>query len=328
MGVIEPARISLSSDIKNVGIINRSIPSEGNTTIDKIDKILSLEGINLDREGAEATVTGLADELERHGRFETIHIITDIDSQRKGLGVFPAALNWTKIEEICKEKGVDVLFSLEFYDTDTRVDYELTTVNIPNNLGIIAKVPGHKVTLNTVIINGWRVYDPATKQIVDECIGNDRITSRGEGINPVKAIEAIIGRNEAVMQVSSILGNDYGRSTQPVRLRISRDYFVKGNDNFKIATRRARAGDWEGAASLWEREVTNSKAKIAGRACYNMAIINEINGDLETAMNWASTSYTDYNNRNALNYINLLKRRIAEKRELDRQLSSLDFNSY
>ncbi len=28
--------------------------------------------------------------------------------------------------------------------------------------------------------------------------------------------------------------------------------------------------------------------KIAGRAHYNMAIINEINGDLETAKQWAT----------------------------------------
>ncbi len=39
MGVVEPARIYLSDDITKVGIINRSIPSEKNEAIDKIDQI-------------------------------------------------------------------------------------------------------------------------------------------------------------------------------------------------------------------------------------------------------------------------------------------------
>ncbi|CAM4326246.1 DUF6340 family protein [Zobellia nedashkovskayae] len=321
MGVTEPARISLPSNAVRIGLINRSIPSEENKVVDKIDKILSLEGLNLDREGAESAVTGLFDELTRNNRFETITIINDTDIQRKGLGIFPAALNWQAVQEICDANNLDVLFSLEFYDTDTQVDYELTTVNIPNDLGIKAALPGHKVTLNTAIKNGWRVYDPQSKLILDEYINNNHITSIGSGINPMKAVEAVIGRKEAVIQRSNNIGNSYGYDVRPLSKRISRDYFVKGSDNFVIAKRRAQTGDWDGAAALWEKEVNNPDGKVAGRACYNMAIINEINGDLDKAMEWASKSYTDYNNGDALRYVNVLKYRISEKQQLDRQLS-------
>ncbi len=321
MGAIEPAQVHLSSEITKVGILNRSIPSSANETIDKIDKVLSLEGRNLDKEGAKAAVTGLSDELSRDDRFEDVKIIDASESQRKGLGVFPAALSWATVEEICNANGVDVLFSLEFYDTDTKVAYESTLVTIPNNLGINAKIPGHKVTLNTAIKNGWRIYDPVSKQLLDEYVSNNFITSVGEGINPVKALEAVVGRKEAVLQVSNNIGNSYGLIIKPLRKRISRDYFVSGTDNFVIAKRRAQTGDWEGAAKLWEQELNNPKSKVAGRACYNMAIISEINGDLEKALDWASKSYADYNNKEALRYINLLNRRLAEHRELERQLA-------
>ncbi|MBU3026312.1 MULTISPECIES: DUF6340 family protein [Zobellia] len=321
MGATEPARITLPSNAVRIGLINRSIPSEENKVVDKIDKVLSLEGLNLDKEGAESAVTGLFDELTRNERFESITIINDIDVQRKGLGVFPAALNWQDVQEICEANNVDVLFSLEFYDTETKVNYEATTVTIPNSLGIKASLPGHKVTLNTAIKNGWRVYDPQSKLILDEYIANDYVTSVGSGVNPMKAVEAVIGRKEAVIQRSSHIGNSYGYDVRPLHKRISRDYFVKGTDNFVVAKRRAQTGDWDGAAALWEKEVSNPDAKVAGRACYNMAIINEINGDLEKAMEWASKSYTDYNNGEALRYVNILKYRMAEKRQLERQLS-------
>ncbi|AWX45893.1 hypothetical protein HME9304_02924 [Flagellimonas maritima] len=321
LGVTEPAILSLPSDVGTIGIINRSLASEKNNVIDKLDKILSLEGLNLDREGALAAITGLYTELERNSQFETIKIIDSIDVIRKGLSVFPAQLSWELVEQICNENNVDVLFSLEFYDTDTRADYQATIVNIPNNFGINAKVPGHRVTLQTMIKNGWRVYNPINKQILDEFISKDQIVSTGEGINPVKAIEAVMARKEAVIQLSNQLGNNYGLNLRQMRRRVARDYFVRGTDNFVIAKRRAQTGDWDGAAALWNTEVEHPKRKIAGRAHYNMAIINEINGNLEKAIDWASKSYSDFGIREGLRYINILRRRVADHQEIERQLS-------
>lgn len=322
MGVTQAPRIAIPSNVSRIGIINRSIPSEENNKLDKLDKVLSLEGRNLDKEGAEYAIQGLLDELSRDGRFEVINI-TDVDDQRKGLGVFPAALPTNVVEEICRTHGVDLLFSLEFYDTDTTPNYELTTVNLPNNLGINMGIPGHRLTLNTLIENGWRVYDPTTNTILDQYIFNDFLTSVGEGINPAKAFEAIVGRKEGVLQISNTIGVDYGLLTRPINVRVARDYFVRGTNNFKIAMRRARTGNWDGAADLWAAELDNRKPKIAGRAHYNMAIINEINGDLEKALEFASTSYSDFETRLALDYVKILRRRIAEKQELEATFDQL-----
>ena len=149
----------------------------------------------------------------------------------------------------------------------------------------------------------------------------DHLVSSGKGINPVKAIEAVARRNEAVEELSRNIGYAYGSRLSPYKHRISRDYFVRGTDNFIVAKRRAQTGDWQGAAQLWEKELDNSKAKIAGRACYNMAIINEINGDLNAAMDWASKSYADYDNKDALRYLNILKYRLSQNEILEQQAS-------
>ena len=321
MGVTKPAQISIAGDVQRIGIINRSVASEKNKTLDKIDKILSLEGKNLDKEGAEHAIIGLMDELEQGNRFKEVKIIEGQQEFEKGLGVFPSALSWETVEKLCQEHDVDILFSLEFYDTDTAVNYEMAMVNIPNNLGIKAAVPGHRIELNTVIKNGWRVYDPVGKRMVDEFLANDHVVSRGEGINPMKAFEAVVGRKEAVLGLSTNLGIHYGLFTKPERIRVARDYFVRGSDNFKIAKRRAQTGDWEGAAALWQSELNSRKAKVAGRAYYNMAISNEINGDLEEALKLASKSYADYGNREGLHYVNLLRNRMADKQVLENQLS-------
>jgi hypothetical protein len=48
LSVIEPAPVTLSREIKKVGVINRSVPTDETKILDVIDKALSLEGIDLD----------------------------------------------------------------------------------------------------------------------------------------------------------------------------------------------------------------------------------------------------------------------------------------
>ncbi len=321
MGATQPAPVVLSSNIKKIGLVNRSTPSETNKSADKIDKILSIEGMQLDEEGSAVALEALKTKLLTKGIAEEVIIIEPNHDTNKGLGVLPASLSWEAIDVMAQEHELDAIFSLAFYDTDTQVDYRATTMMLPNNLGIEVAVPAHELTLITTVNNGWRIYDVQDKRIADEFIFSDQVVSVGKGINPIKAYEAIVGRKEAVTQYSNNMGSAYVNRLIPSYRRISREYYVKGTNNFVIAKRKAQTGDWQGAAEHWEKEVGNTDPKIAGRAYYNMAIINEINGDLETAMDWASKAYTDYNNKSALRYLDALKYRSSQNAELERQLS-------
>jgi hypothetical protein len=50
-----------------------------------------------------------------------------------------------------------------------------------------------------------------------------------------------------------------------------------------------------------------------------MAIVNEINGDLNAAMDWASKAYIDYKDKNALRYLRILENRMAKNALLAEQ---------
>ena len=63
----------------------------------------------------------------------------------------------------------------------------------------------------------------------------------------------------------------------------------------------------------------NVDGKLAGRGCYNMAIISEINGELDIAIEWAQKSYENYNNKLALQYLRILKNRKAQNNKLKKQ---------
>jgi hypothetical protein len=319
LNVTEPAPVYLPSEIKTVGIINRSLASEKNAEMDQVQKVLTLEGKDLDKNGARQSITGLLDELLYNNLFAEVKVIDSIDAMSPGLGILPAALSWETIEKICYENNVDAIYELSLFDTDTKIDYQAIPVHVVGPLGIKIPAIENRATVTTFIKSEWRIYDPLNKVIRDEFFSEKQVVSQGSGINPMRAVEAIIGRKESVLQMSNTMGHNYALRILPYRIRVTRDYYVKGTNNFEIAKRRAQTGDWDGAAVLWQKEVPNPDGKIAGRACYNMAIINEINGDLNVAMDWVSKSYVDYNDKEALRYLNLLKTRAAKNELLVQQ---------
>ncbi len=308
LSVLEPAPVTVPSYIRSVGIINRSMPTDETRALDVIDKALSLEGVDLDKEGAQYSIKGLSDELSTNNRFIEVKTLSDIDFRTPKMELFPTPLSWDIVDQICKETGTDALFSLEKFDTDTKINYSNRKVDIKTPLGTI---PGleHQADMETLVKTGWRIYDPAGKTILDQYIYDESIVFTGRGINPLLAVSALVGRKEAVNQVSTKAGHGYAFRILPYSLRVMRDYYVKGTDNFKIARRKAQVGKWDEAGELWEKETGNPNMKVAGRAAYNMAIINEINGNLDTALQWAQKSYEDYNNKLGLRYVHILENR-------------------
>ena len=52
-------------------------------------------------------------------------------------------------------------------------------------------------------------------------------------------------------------GEAYAARILPYWIRVSRDYFVAGNENFETAKRKAQSGNWDGAAEIWLQETKN-----------------------------------------------------------------------
>lgn len=314
--VTEPAPVYINKQISKIGIINRSIPDKKYEALDAIDKILTLEGKDLDKKGANAAIENLKDELLKNNRIQNVVVIDSIDFKKYGIDQFSAELSWTKIDEICKKHNIEALYELSFFDTDSNINYKTVTSQVNNSFGIKIPIIEHEATVNTLIKSGWRIYDNKDKVLSDYYTTAKTVTLSGRGINPLKAFETILGRKDAVLNVSKNMGFEYALRILPYNLRVSRDYYVKGTNNFEIGKRRAQSGKWDSAAELWLLETKNTDPKVAGRACYNMAIINEINGDLDKAIEWATKSYTDYNDKIALRYLNVLKNRKAKNNQL------------
>ena len=93
LSVTEPAPVTIPSDIKRIMVVNRTGVSDKNRQVDIVDKVFSLEGRELDIEGANASAGGMIDELTRNNRFEEVLIYPDVLTHNSVAGVFPAPLS-------------------------------------------------------------------------------------------------------------------------------------------------------------------------------------------------------------------------------------------
>lgn len=294
LSVTEPALVSLPPNAKSAAVVNRSRAADDSRTVDAIHRTLALESKELQAEGAGASLTGLTDALIRSNRFASIKALNNLDLRSYGAGVFPVYMSWDTVEKICRENHADVLFSLELFDAESKV-------------GLNVAAFGQASSVNTRVKTGWRIYDPSTRSILDQFVIYRDLSFQGGSI--LGTGSALLGRKEDVIKAGNRAGEDYATRIIPYSLRVSRNYYVRGNGSFGVAQRMAQAGDWDAAANIWRQATNSPSPKVAGRACYNMAIISEINGDLNGALQWAKKAYEVYRTPYALNYVNILQQR-------------------
>jgi len=322
INVTNPAPVTVSKNTRNVGIVNRSIPSDDNKALNTIHQATNAQSLKLIQEASAECMRGLNDALIQNKRFDIVKQINTVDLRTPVSGTFPSQLSWTEVEKICDENGVDVLFVLEVFDTEFKVVPQSAPPKLTTATDVLNSVVNSQVNITTTVKTGWRIYDPKNKYILDEFPLSDYLSVTANAATVINTVEAMMGRKEAIKQSANRMGSLYADRILPFWIKVTRDYYVKGSNNLKVATRKARTGNWDGAGELWLKETFSSSRKIAGRACYNMAILGEINGNLDEAITWAQKSYENYNNKLAWRYVNVLRDRKRTAQRLENQMGS------
>lgn len=323
----EPSPVLFVDEIKKIGIINGSeaaVALEGQTA--GINGLVMTQEKWLTEKGKDAAISGLFDELLKDNRFETVQLLDSVPSAMQGFDQEKHDILWNTVAALCYKYDVDAIFAMAFYETDTKISVKKSSMLQPNLMRVKVKVPAQELTMETLIENGWRIYYPENRQIIDEIVFKDQFVSSGKGKDAVAAYQAIGDRKETLIQQSRTTGSNYGQRLLPFENDVSRDYYIKGTENLALAASMAEQGDWDGAGRLWEMDVEHEDAKIRRRSCHNLAVLNERKDDLETAFQWASRAYDIDNTPEALEYMNILVKRIEDQDLLKNQMAQLEFD--
>lgn len=301
-------RVNLPSELKTVGILNRSLPDEDTKKADILDQLLSQEGFKLDERASEAATDEFSNYFIRNQYqakvIDSAIFKTTIISQR------PEPLKWEQVERICKENEVDFLMILEFFDTKSSFTQSATptTVTVPGTGGTTVNTNKYTVTVTTIIDQFWRIYDPKSKKIIDEYSDRRNVTSTSSGISLLAAYQAIKTRDNDVLNASRQEVQTYANQLFPRKTQIYTPYYAKGSSTLEKGARMAETRNIEGAEKVWQSE--NSKSdKIQGRALYNQAVAKDFFQQPDSAITLARKSYEEYGIKKGKHLANSIQRR-------------------
>ena len=318
--VLFPAPIDVPQHIQRIGLIDRSVPD--NKILSIIEGGLTGEGIGQDKLGTQFALDGLNAMLQNSLRF---HVYRTTEAMIGGSAIgaqFPDPLPWGKIEELCYDHDVDAIISLEKYDSDFIVTNASKDVKKKNADGQEITVKEFTAQGVTTVRIGFRMYDPKTKSIFDQHLYSHNNTWEAGGSSAQAAVTALISKDAAVKDVSYNAGFDYGRRISPSWYNVSRHYFrrAKGDDNLFEGALLMESNDWDNAKIALEIALENGHKKVRGKAAHNLAVIYEINGDLDKAKEYASLAWGKYKENESRDYGYELTRRMQNEAILDQQL--------
>ena len=179
----------------------------------------------------------------------------------------------------------------------------------------------YPATLTMSVESGWRIYDVKKKYIIDENKFTEIKDFTAWG-NSSEAAQLHLPSKRRVIQESGLFaGKQYGFRISPMWIKVRRTYYTGKSDDLKLAKSHVKTRDWDAAIDIWKDLVDNPDDKIARRAAYNMAIVSEIKGGLDTAIEWANKA-KKLGEKKADSYINTLQRRKLDEEKLKQQLNN------
>jgi len=315
--VMRPALITIPQTIQSIGLLNRSVPSQNSVA----ESVLTGERPAQDKDLSQECMRGMTDLISTSNRFQLVRIDSTMNSSDPASLSFGVPLSWTIIDSLCELYKVDAIMSLEYFDTDFKVNNPAGTAaqaigNIASgNVNSTVEVRG-----TATATAGFRVYYPKTKTILYE----DRFdykkywTQRSASV--AEAIGKMIKKNQALFEVSYETGSEFAMNVVPLYFWEHRDMYKGKKGDMERGERQALAKDWEGAIKTWKEvyEFTN-KSKIRAKAAFNVALGYEVMGNLTEAQIWVQRAYVEGGKKKAMEYSDIIDYRLREQDKLKEQ---------
>lgn len=282
----------LPEDIEVLVLLDRTATTD--TTGAFIEGILTGEGFDQDDRNKQQCLLGIADELEQSGRFDVKRAREVRQGSETGQRM-PEPLPAAVVDSFCRRYDADALLVMAQYDSD----FLLTKGMRPTN-GFSFYAEG-VATINI----GFRLYDGKSYKVWDEHELNHKMRWNAGGHSIQDAIAALLDKNEAIRQISYEGGLLYASRFSPSSLRITREYFNRGDREVKYGARLMEVNDWDKAIQVFTQIVESSdySRRNKGFAAHNLAVIYEVLGDIAEAKEWARVAWSEFRLRQSRDYL-------------------------
>ncbi|WP_426490494.1 DUF6340 family protein [Hymenobacter sp. 102] len=321
MQALAPAAVHMPSNMQRIATASRVLPdSRRDKFFDVLEGVFTGEGPMVDRAGTEACIMSVGESLVRNSpRFRVTPANLQLQGRTREFFLPPLAPDY--VQQLCRTSQVEGLVVLEAFDSDMVLEQKKEERTIKEKDKPDRKVQVTVVNMAMRVVTGFRTYGPQGT-VVDQAKQEDRLNWISEGATYQAALAGLPAPEDCIRQVSLRVGDQYARRIAPSYVAVSRDLYTRArkDDFMRQAQQRVAATDWTQAATMWQQAARSTDTRIAGRAFYNLAVAQEINGDLPGAIDYARKAAYDYHLRAAVGYLRELQARQQAEQVVQQQM--------
>ncbi|MGE5394462.1 MAG: DUF6340 family protein [Candidatus Saccharibacteria bacterium] len=287
-----PSKEELPSDIQSLTLMNRSISNQfTNHQEDSLENYFyrhnyQLAAVILDIDAVDTTLLSLSNLLYSSGRYDVTVPVERNINRNQPYNIIPDTLSTETVRKICEEYHTDALLVLEQFSIKAMTD--LTDERLA---GDNATYHSYYASLDMKYNAFFRIYKPGSKTI--DIPLNDTIYWERADDNLDRLFKNLPTIKQAMISTGIKVALDVDAKISPTWVPEKRGYFLftRKNDRGKQLIDEDKT---EEARDYWMKMAQSDKKKIRARAEFNLALVSELDGDLDQAIEWALKSYNTY----------------------------------
>ncbi len=312
-----PPPISIPDEIQSLTLMNRSMSEEfTNIQEDTLQKYFyknafSMRKFILDSLAADTCLKAIGELLFESERFDVV--IPENRNIYRGMKYSMVAppLESNYVKNICDLYNTDALLVLERFVNLVSTDFSAEMYNMQ-----LSNSDYFYYGSFDIIYNGYfRLYQPKEQSVVKELIVTDTIYWEHGDISQKKLFAQLPSIKAGLINAGIRVALDLDEQLSPAWLTDSRGYFIIDPKN---ATEMEMLfnQEWDKLSIYWNDFIKSKSKQIKSKAEFNMALASELNGDIETALDWAIKSYKTKYYAQTDEYIKKLKKRLDRLKEI------------
>ena len=290
-----PSTDELPKDVQSLTLMNRSMDNQfKNYQEDSLQNFFYRNGyqlskIVLDSTAADTTIKALAALIFESGRYD---VVVPVDRNIKRILPYeflPDTLNPEQVSQICRNYNTDALMVMERFTTKLMADNSREKY-IDQNLNAFYT---YNASLDLKYDAFFRIYKPGKKTLIKEIELIDTISWESTDSNQTRMINKIPSIKMAMIDAGIKVALDIDSKLSPTWTQEKRGYFLfnPGDDR---GQQLMNDSNYEAAGKYWDEMAQSKNKKIRSKAEYNLALVKELNGDIDGAIEWGLKSFYSF----------------------------------
>jgi hypothetical protein len=319
--ILRPAELSLPAEINQVAVLNRSLLNVPDSLLNDSLVVIETSPEYLYNITTTEAVKSLGYFVRKIPSALDIPEELILESFPEDSIYLPGRLKRNELSDLALELETDALITLDYIYINDELRTELLY-----QLSRGAYEPYHVAYISRQISVVWRFYYLSALMMIDEYLFTDslRFYARHSDWEAINAIQNMLVDVDFIrsnyLETGYLLGYQYAKRIAPAFRLEERSYYSGKSFWLKRAGKYISRAKWDQAEEILLNYIRHENPQKAAAAFHNLALIGELESDLELARFYVKMALRYYRSEFISDYLELLEKRIAEKKIIDQQL--------